>query len=362
MKNKRFIVEQAELIARHWPGRDHVLRRLARAFVPHPGTFIVTLLAVGAVLFAQQAGALPFRAPTLAGDSTTTISYQGRLADSTGDPVNSPGIGMQFCLYDTDVGGSPVDGWCEDHLSVPVEDGLFHVLLGSTKPIPVSLLANNSTLWLGIKVGSDSEMTPREQIASVPYAMMASTVADGAITTEKIADEAVTQAKLGADVSLEPPDGSITTEKLADDAITSSKLALHAGRQSSGIRTDHTIPVDSIDNIGSSNPGMGAANMLGVDGVSIATSGGDVLISASVLASAASPRTYVVYAVMDNDVVCRSVRLIDTNVGTSFIACLVHDVPAGTHNFLLKHSLGHGDAAVDVYLRDRILNVIEVGK
>jgi len=69
-----------------------------------------------------------------------------------------------------------------------VEDGLFHVLLGSTNPIPVSLLANNSTLWLGIKVGSDSEMTPREQIASVPYAMIASTVPDGAITGEKLSN------------------------------------------------------------------------------------------------------------------------------------------------------------------------------
>ena len=233
MKQKSLIVELAEVIARHWPGRDHVLRRLARAFVPHPGTFIVTLLAVGAVLFAQQAGALPLRAPTLAGDSTTTISYQGRLADSNGDPVNSPGIGMRFCLYDTDVGGSPVDGWCEDHLSVPVEDGLFHVLLGSTDPIPISLLANNSTLWLGITVGADSEMTPREQIASVPYAIIASSVADGAITTEKIVDEAVTQAKLGADVSLEPPDGSITTEKLTDDAVTSSKIAHQFGASNS---------------------------------------------------------------------------------------------------------------------------------
>ena len=360
MRQKSLIVELAEVIARHWPGRDHVLRRLARALVPHPGTFIVTLLAVGAVLFAQQAGALPFRAPTLAGDSTTTISYQGRLADSNGDPVTTSGVGMQFRLYNTDAGGSSL--WEESHTAVPVEDGLFHVLLGSTDPIPVSVLANNSTLWLGIKVGNDSEMRPLEQIASVPYAMIASTVADGAITTEKIADEAVTQTKLGADVSLEPPDGSITTEKLADDAITSSKLALHAGRQSSGIRTDHTIPVDSIENIGSGVAGMDAWNIRGVDGVSIATSGGDVLISASVLASAASPRTYVVYAVMDNDVVCRSVRLINTNVGTSFIACLVHDVPAGTHNFLLKHSLGHGEAVVDVYMRDRILNVIEVGK
>ena len=164
-------------------------RRLARWLLPSPGNALFTLLVVGGLLWATSAGALPFRAPTLVGDSTTTISYQGRLADSAGNPVTTSGVGMQFRLYNTDTGGSPL--WEESHTAVPVEDGLFHVLLGSTNPIPVSLLANNSALWLGITVGSDSEMTPREQIASVPYAMIASTVPDGAITTEKLAEDAV---------------------------------------------------------------------------------------------------------------------------------------------------------------------------
>jgi len=164
-----------------------------RAWLPSRGSVLFTLLVVGGLLWATSAGALPLRAPMLAGDSTTTISYQGRLADSSGDPVTTSGVGMQFRLYNTDTGGSPL--WEESHTAVPVEDGLFHVLLGSTNPIPVSLLANNSTLWLGITVGSDSEMEPREQIASAPYAMIASTVPDGSITTGKLADGAVTQAK-----------------------------------------------------------------------------------------------------------------------------------------------------------------------
>jgi len=51
---------------------------------------------------------------------------------------------------------------------------------------------------------------------------------DGSITTVKIADGAVTQGKLGADVSLVPPDGSITTLKLANDAVTAAKIGANA--------------------------------------------------------------------------------------------------------------------------------------
>jgi len=178
----------------YWPRLEDNKRHLMRLLLPTPGNVLFTLLVVGGLLWATSAGALPFRAPTLSSDSTTTISYQGRLADSSGAPVTTSGVGMQFRLYNTDTGGSPL--WEERHTAVPVEDGLFHVLLGSTDPIPVLLLANNSTLWLGITVGADSEMTPREQIASVPYAMIASTVPDGSITTEQIADGAVTTGKL----------------------------------------------------------------------------------------------------------------------------------------------------------------------
>jgi hypothetical protein len=66
-------------------------------------------------------------------------------------------------------------------------------MLGSTTPVPVSLLGTNNTLWLGITVGADSEMTPREQIASVPFAMVAHTVPDGSITNAKLAPNVLSE-------------------------------------------------------------------------------------------------------------------------------------------------------------------------
>ncbi|MBK6432750.1 hypothetical protein [Candidatus Amarolinea dominans] len=71
-------------------------------------------------------------------------------------------------------------------------------------------------------------MAPRVQLGSVPFAVQALTVPDGSVTTAKIADQAVTQAKLFPDVNLVPPDGSISTAKLADGAVTTGKIANQA--------------------------------------------------------------------------------------------------------------------------------------
>ena len=258
MNRKPFLVALAEVITAYLPRFEPGQHRLLRALLPTPGNILFTLLVVGGLLWANSAGALPFRAPMLAGDSTTTISYQGRLADSSGDPVTTSGVGMQFRLYNTDTGGSSL--WEEPHTAVPVEDGLFHVLLGSTNPIPVSLLANNSTLWLGITVGSDSEMSPREQIASVPYAMIASTVPDESITTAKLVDGAVTSAKLNVDAGIAMVGGNLTTPGVIGLGTTNPTFALHISRYGiggSGIRMINTASGGGQWNIYTGDNGCG---------------------------------------------------------------------------------------------------------
>jgi hypothetical protein len=94
------------------------------------------------------------------------INYQGYLTDSGGNPINST-LEMTFSTYDVAEGGSPI--WTETHPSVIVTDGLFNVLLGSINHINASHFPDINC-YLGVQVGSDPEMTPRQQIVSVAYA------------------------------------------------------------------------------------------------------------------------------------------------------------------------------------------------
>jgi hypothetical protein len=118
----------------------------------------------------RSAGAAPLSAP----DVPQLIGYQGRLTDAASNPLTGQ-FDMRFCLY-----AEPTDGtalWCETHAAVNdtpilVSDGVFSVLLGSVTPIPESAF-DELELYLGVKVESDDEMTPRRRVVSVGYAYRA---------------------------------------------------------------------------------------------------------------------------------------------------------------------------------------------
>jgi len=190
-----------------------------RNWLPTRGNVLFTVLLALTLLIANRAGALSLSTPSVA--STTTIPYQGRLANADGSSFT--GLqSMIFHLYAVPTGGTPL--WTETWsggTSVQVTDGLFSVLLGSQNTGLTSVVQGNSQLWLGIEVGTDAEMSPRVQLGSAAYAMQALTVSDASIGTAKLADGAVTTAKLA--------DGSISTPKLSNGSVTSEKLGLNSG-------------------------------------------------------------------------------------------------------------------------------------
>jgi len=167
-------------------------------WLPTPGNMIFTLMLIAVFVWAQSTGAFP--APTAklpsATAQTSTIAYQGRLADSNGNPLTEV-YPMVFRLYNSPaMEAQPLweENWAGAN-SVTVSNGVFNVMLGTLTPISQSLITENSALWLGVSIGDDDEMLPRAQLGSVPFAMQANTVLNGSITTEKIADGAITQEK-----------------------------------------------------------------------------------------------------------------------------------------------------------------------
>lgn len=105
----------------------------------------------------------------------TTLTQQGRLLNSDGTSAAGP-VMVVFAIYAADTGGTAL--WNETQM-VNLDDGYFSVQLGSVTPIP-STVWDGAAKFLGITVGTDSEMTPRETLSSVPYALVAG-AADTAI-------------------------------------------------------------------------------------------------------------------------------------------------------------------------------------
>ena len=149
--------------------------RWIRYFVPNIGTLILMAL----MLLVYRASAAPGSPPTAPDATPGTISYQGMLNDAAGQPINS-NTGITFRLYNTPTGATTAALWTEAHTganAVPISNGLFNVLLGSLTPIPASVWSN-ANVYLGVLVGSDAEMAPREVIGAVPSAQMTQSIAN----------------------------------------------------------------------------------------------------------------------------------------------------------------------------------------
>src|SRR3989344_9127998 len=59
----------------------------------------------------------------------------------------------------------------EETQEVTVKNGIFRVSLGAVTPLPASLNFENGNYYIGIRIGTDSEMVPRKKLGSVPRAI-----------------------------------------------------------------------------------------------------------------------------------------------------------------------------------------------
>ncbi|MBM4386809.1 MAG: hypothetical protein FJ088_03660, partial [Deltaproteobacteria bacterium] len=113
------------------------------------------------------------------------INVQGILEDSGGTPLNGE-YKMEFRMYDKAVEGEML--WEEELEVVQVEGGVFSVYLGAASELTVEMFAKNPEIFLGLKVGNESEFA-RQQLSGVPYSFV-SGVAYFAQQCEKLVNPA----------------------------------------------------------------------------------------------------------------------------------------------------------------------------
>lgn len=135
---------------------------------------------LGAVCAVALCGAAPSAFATRA-----SLASSGFVVDSAGTPLTGTQT-MSFSLYAADTGGTAL--WTEAQ-TVTFTSGVYSVMLGKSTALPDDLTDSNEALYLGVTVGSDSEMTPRVEYALTPWARLADradvadTLASGAATT-----------------------------------------------------------------------------------------------------------------------------------------------------------------------------------
>ena len=128
---------------------------------------LVLALSVGVQLSQAQAkGQAPMPQQNLpaAAALTDQIPIQGRLTDANGIPLNGT-YTVTFFVYDAAAGGNPLCGNLD--ASVEVTNGLFNSTLDLCDLVDAF---EGDQMYLGVKVGDDPEMTPRQPIQGVPYA------------------------------------------------------------------------------------------------------------------------------------------------------------------------------------------------
>jgi hypothetical protein len=127
------------------------------------------LVVAGGALGASAAGAVP-----------NLLTQQGRLFDKSGQPVTGA-TNFILTLYDAATGGTSL--WTETQ-TITLDSGYFSIRLGEIQALPPGLF-DGAAKYLGVRVGTDPEMTPRQPLVSVPYALVAGNVL-GAVTPQSV--------------------------------------------------------------------------------------------------------------------------------------------------------------------------------
>ncbi|MBM4321714.1 MAG: hypothetical protein FJ125_17700, partial [Deltaproteobacteria bacterium] len=146
------------------------------------------------------------------------INHEGLLLDEAGLPLEGNHT-LTFTIHDAAQDGVAL--WTAD-VALQLLDGYYQVLLGlAPQGFPASLF-DGSTRYLGLAIDHGAQLTPRRQLASVPYALQAKHAAVADNATGNITPSGINLSS-GGSIAI---DGATVVH--TDRKITPSSLAIGA--------------------------------------------------------------------------------------------------------------------------------------
>lgn len=185
-----------------------------------------------------------------------TITYQGYLTNNSGTAI-SGNVAMIISLYDAAGNATNTPLWSESQPTVQVANGVYTVQLGSITPLNLPF---DTTYYLGVAVGGESEMTPRLTLTSAPTVFRA-------MSADKL-NQPCGNGQVLMYASASSSWGCITPGALATkDTIADADVAANAGIATSKLSGAVTaITNHGLGSAATLNAGTAAGNLVQLDG------------------------------------------------------------------------------------------------
>jgi len=154
------------------------------------------------------------------------VSYQGVLSDGAGQPITNTLVKLAVNVYDEPTGGNLAWG-PQVFDAVILQQGRFNVILGPTDVDgdAISTAFSDDDRYLGVTItepggdmGQATEMAPRQQLLTTPYAFQSRTLAGHDWSSILVSGNDPELSQIDAS-QLE--DGGITSDKIQAGAISS---------------------------------------------------------------------------------------------------------------------------------------------
>lgn len=134
----------------------------------HLGILIICTTILGSTVYNSFYGQYKQQNPVFASPPSPppkTIMFQGQLTDAQNDPITAT-TPLRFAIYNNQTSTGSALLWQEVQEITPDQNGKFSATIGNNNPILSSIFSDNLSLFLGMTVGNNNELKPRQQLAT----------------------------------------------------------------------------------------------------------------------------------------------------------------------------------------------------